>query len=84
MDSDLKSKLKAIFNRGQEAQSHNRQLDPIIEEMRQKVYIQIGKSKFHQKEEREEGYKMIRAIDMFQGVLYKRIQDGKMAKHKLK
>lgn len=76
--------LKAKVNRGDEARALQKQLDPYLDDMRQEVYKNIRKSNFFQKAERENCYKMLRAIDLFEGRLKKRINDGKMAKHKLK
>ena len=79
----MRDKKKDI-DKANGARHLQRELDGVVEEMRQNVYKQIGKSNFWQKAERENGYKMIRAIDEFQGVLKKRISDGSVAEHKLK
>ena len=75
---------KSDVNRGDEALAISRQLEPIINDMRADVFKQIQKSNFFQRVDRENCYKMIRAIDLFESKLKKRISNGKMAKEKLK
>lgn len=76
--------LKRDVAKGSQAVAIQREVGPILDEMRQTVYKQIDKSNFFQKGERENCYKMLRAISLFEDVLHKRIQAKAMADHKLK
>ena len=79
-----KTQLKTAANQGDLTRDLMKQLDPFIDEMRQEVYKGIEKSFFFQRGEREDAYKMLRAINLFQSRLKKKVMDGKMAKQKLK
>ena len=61
--------------------------DPLItgaiDEMRQTAFDNWRTSSFKDTEEREELYKMVRAIDEFEAHFKRRVNDGKVAKSQL-
>lgn len=72
------------INAAQAAKRLQRELDPILTEMRETVFKQIQNSNFFQKKDRENCYKMLRAIELFESRLRKRISSGAVAESKLK
>jgi hypothetical protein len=62
--------------------------DPLINEafdaIRDNIFKKISVSSFGQKDEREDLYRMLRAVESFEGQFKKYINDGKLAKNRLK
>ena len=76
--------LKQDILNAEKASQLVRDLTPYLEACREECYKNIRKSFFFQKDQREEAYKVLRAIDLFENKLIKDVNNGKVAKHKLK
>lgn len=79
-ESDLKGELA----KGQKAEALIRSIEPIIDDMKQKAFKQFSSSSFLELEAREECYKMMRAIELFESTLKQKVNSGKVAKSNLK
>ena len=58
-----------------------RQTEAAFEELRAELTAGLLASKVEERENREEAYRMIRALDLVRGKLQKRVQDGQVAEH---
>ena len=76
--------LKGDVAKAQKAEATLRSIEPIIDEMKQAAFKQFSASTFAEVEAREDCYKMIRAIDLFEAKIKQRINNGKVAKSNLK
>jgi hypothetical protein len=70
--------------KGAQAKGLQREIEPIVQSMREEVFKQIQSSSFFQRRERENCYKMLRTIDLFENRLKRQIDNGKVAESKLK
>ena len=70
------------IKQAKEAKQLTNALQPYIDEMRGECHKNIERSTFWQKNEREAAYKMLRAIDLFERKLKKRVQSGIIAAQK--
>jgi hypothetical protein len=54
-----------------------------INDIREGIFKQIASSAFNEKEEREDAYRMLRAVECFEGQLKRHINTGRAAEEEL-
>lgn len=80
----MKWLLKKQIDKGKKADQLSAELQEVISDMKSEAFKQFKDSKMNQTEERENVYKIMVAIQLFEGLLKKRVNDGKMAERKQK
>ena len=78
----MKWPFKKQIDEGKKAAQLSRQMQDVITDMKSEAFKQFEVSKMNQTEERENVYKILVAIQLFEGLLKKRVNDGKMAESK--
>lgn len=73
---------KKQIDKGKKAAQLSLEMQDVIADMKAEAFKQFENSKLSQTEERENVYKILVAIQLFEGLLKKRVNDGKMAESK--